>query len=127
MHDWPALIRRRLADLGISSTGLPDVVEELAQHAAQAYADARAAGAAEPDAVTRALDVAADGPRLAAEIARSVRTRASGGQGRVARLSTDAVRDLRYAIRTLRASPGFAVIAALTIALGIGGTASIFT
>lgn len=127
MHDWPALIRRRLADLGISPTGLPDVVEELAQHAAQTYADARAAGAAEADAVTRALDVAADGPRLAAEIARSARTLVSGGQGRLARLSTDAVRDLRYAIRTLRASPGFAVIAALTIALGIGGTASIFT
>ena len=37
------------------------------------------------------------------------------------------LRDLRYGIRTLTRSPGFALIAILVIALGIGATTSLFT
>lgn len=67
MPDWRSLIRRRLAGLEIRAVDEIDIVEELAQHVEDRYADLSRAGASDEDAVSGSLEEL-DGETLAAEM-----------------------------------------------------------
>ena len=78
MPDWKSLIRARVAPLSdLDAAREADIVDELAQHVAEHYAELVAAGVAETDAVNRALAPLNDPARIAREIARADRPRRS--------------------------------------------------
>jgi predicted permease len=106
---WRRLLRRSKAE--------EQLEKELRFHLEQHTADLIAKGLG-PREARRLARLALGGPEQVKEQCRDARG---------TRWLEDLVRDVAYAIRTLRQRPGFTAVALLTLALGTGATTVMFT
>src|SRR3954451_25442177 len=100
MPDFHGLVRAGLGPLAVDPARATDIVEELAQHAADDYAARIASGLTEPEALAAALAPLETRRQVAGELARAdrVRSAAPTPPEPAGSLTVDTIRDVRYAI-----------------------------
>ena len=130
MPDWKSEIRARLASLNLEGPREAAIVEEIAQHLDDRFEELRGRGASETESRRQALEELRGADLLARELRkvehgiRPARLEVGGGNGN---MLEDFITDWKFGARQLWNNPGFTIVAALTLALGIGATAAIFS
>src|SRR4051812_6411041 len=128
MREWKSEVRARLLGLDLTPEREAEIVEELSQHLEDRHQELMAEGVADAKAFSMAVDELHE-HELIKELRRSEEAYTEPvpmGSGAGGGFFGAFKQDLKYAVRSLKASPGFTTVAILSLVLGVGANTTIF-
>ncbi|HYM00867.1 MAG TPA: ABC transporter permease [Blastocatellia bacterium] len=127
MNRWKQHIKERLDSLNLSPTREAEILEELSQHLEDRYRDLVSAGLKRTTAYAAVIAELDDSlSRELSNIERWIDREPPTLGAKGGSVMMDFVEDIRYGLRILVKNRGFAAVAILSLALGVGANTAIF-
>src|SRR6516165_1562577 len=129
MPDWKHEVRAATAHLNLEPGREESIVEELAEHLHEQYEDLLENDVPEGEAyraVMEQLNKQNLDPRLCRVLKAQPTHVPPPGRNERSRFLPGLAKDIHVSLRLLRLNPGLAIVAILSLALGIGANAAIF-